>query len=82
MWYPFSKVWSILRAMGIWYIKRWWLGLSVQSDIETLIALCDMDKPLNDTGEDIVYHQHERLEEINETEIAMHDTYDNLIPIN
>ena len=41
-----------------------------------------MDKPLNDTGEDIVYHQHERLEEINETEIAMHDTYDNLIPIN
>jgi hypothetical protein len=41
-----------------------------------------MDKPLNDTGEDIVYHQNERLEEINETEIAMHDTYDNLIPIN
>ncbi|MFY0760891.1 hypothetical protein AB1K32_18735 [Metabacillus dongyingensis] len=58
------------------------IGVSLQSDIETLIALCDMDKPLDDTGEDIVYHQNERLEGINETEIAIHDTYDNLIPIN
>lgn len=62
--------------------KKMVIGVSVQSDIETLIALCDMDKPLVDTGEDIVYHQNERLEGINETEIAMHDTYDNLIPIN
>jgi hypothetical protein len=52
------------------------------SDIETLIALCDMDKPLDDTVEDIMYHQNERLEGINETEIAIHNTYDNLIPIN
>ncbi|MGM0924546.1 MAG: hypothetical protein ACQEWW_25745 [Bacillota bacterium] len=41
-----------------------------------------MDKPLDDTVEDIMYHQNERLEGINETEIAIHDTYDNLIPIN
>lgn len=36
--------------------KKMVIGISVQSDIETLIALCDMDKPLVDTGEDIVYH--------------------------
>ncbi|WP_342433316.1 hypothetical protein [Neobacillus sp. FSL H8-0543] len=35
----------------------------VQSDIETLIALGDTDKPLDDTAKDLVYRQKERLKE-------------------
>ncbi|MEE3955685.1 hypothetical protein [Peribacillus frigoritolerans] len=49
----------------------------VQSDIGALIALRDTDKPLDDTAKDLVYQQKERLEGLNETQVAIPDTYEN-----
>ncbi|RRN69552.1 hypothetical protein EI200_16640 [Peribacillus simplex] len=54
------------------------MPIFIQSDIEAVIALRDTDKPLEDTAKDLVYLQKNRLEETNETEITIPDTYDNL----
>ncbi|WP_342433280.1 hypothetical protein [Neobacillus sp. FSL H8-0543] len=35
----------------------------VQSDIETLIALGDTDKPIDDTAKELVYQQKEGMKE-------------------
>ena len=58
------------------------IPIFIHSDIEALIALRDTDKPLDDTAKDLVYQQKDRLEETNETEIAIPDTFDNSFPNN
>jgi hypothetical protein len=55
------------------------IPIFIHSDIEALIALRDTDKPLDDTAKDLVYQQKDRLDETNETEIAILDTFDNSI---
>ncbi|MGG0789510.1 hypothetical protein ABE132_12430 [Peribacillus simplex] len=57
---------------------RWRLPIFIQSDIESHIALRDTDKSLEGTAKDLVYLQKDRLDESNETEIAIPDIYDNL----
>ena len=69
---------QILERNGYEFLKDGDRRIFVQSDIEALIALRDTDKPLGDTAKDIVLQQKERLEDFNETEIAIPDTYDNL----
>ena len=72
------KYGQILEKNGYEFLKDGDRRIFVQSDIEALIALRDTDKSLGDTAKDLVYQQKERLEESNETEIAIPDTYDNL----
>ncbi|MFC9600492.1 hypothetical protein ACFTQL_21905 [Peribacillus butanolivorans] len=55
------------------------IPIFIHSDIEALIALRDTDKPLDDTAKDLVYQQKDRLEEANETAIAIPDTFGNSI---
>ncbi|MFE4813683.1 hypothetical protein ACFQ9Y_21520 [Peribacillus simplex] len=54
------------------------VAIFIQSDIESHIALRDTDKSHEGTAKDLVYLQKDRLDESNETEIAVHDIYDNL----
>ncbi|MFJ7512372.1 hypothetical protein ACIQW7_23390 [Peribacillus simplex] len=72
------KYGQILERNGYEFLKDGDRRIFVQSDIVALIALRDTDKPLDDTAKDLVYQQKERLEESNETEIAIPDTYENL----
>ncbi|MFL6557085.1 MAG: hypothetical protein ACJ8MO_13305 [Bacillus sp. (in: firmicutes)] len=72
------KYGQILERNGYEFLKDGDRRIFVHSDIGALIALRDTDKPLDDTAKDLVYQQKERLEEFNETEIAVPDTYDNL----
>ncbi|MFC0272274.1 hypothetical protein ACFFIX_12590 [Metabacillus herbersteinensis] len=72
------KYGQILEKNGYEFLKDGDRRIFVQSDIVALIALRDTDKPLDDTAKDIVYQQKERLEESNETEIAIPDTYESL----
>ncbi|MEH7076262.1 hypothetical protein [Neobacillus drentensis] len=72
------KYGQILERNGYEFLKDGDRRIFVQSDIGALIALRDTDKPLDDTAKDLVYQQKERLVEINETEIALTDTYENL----
>jgi hypothetical protein len=72
------KYGQILEKNGYEFLKDGDRRIFVQSDIETLIALRDTDKPLDDTAKDLVYQQKEKLEGSKETEIAISDTYDNL----
>ncbi|MBK5498884.1 hypothetical protein [Peribacillus sp. TH14] len=55
------------------------IPIFIHSDIEALIALRDTDKSLYDIAKDLVYQQKDRLEETNETEIAIPDKFDNSI---
>jgi NADH dehydrogenase/NADH:ubiquinone oxidoreductase subunit G len=72
------KYGQILERNGYEFLKDGDRRIFVQSDIGSLIALRDTDKPLEDTAKDLVYQQKERLEGSNETEVATPDTYDNL----
>ncbi|WP_342603875.1 hypothetical protein [Peribacillus sp. FSL E2-0159] len=72
------KYGQILERNGYEFLKDGDRRIFVQSDIVALIALRDTDKPLDDTAKDLVYQQKERLEESNETQIAIPDTYENL----
>ncbi|NWQ44233.1 hypothetical protein MLOOGBEN_26455 [Bacillus sp. EB106-08-02-XG196] len=72
------KYGQILERNGYVFLKEGDRRIFVQSDIETLIALRDTDKPLDDTAKEIAQQQKERLEGISETDIAAADTYDNL----
>ncbi|WP_338471519.1 hypothetical protein R4Z10_01745 [Niallia sp. XMNu-256] len=69
---------QILERNGYEFLKDGDRRIFVQSDIEALIALRDTDKPLSDTAIDLVFQQKERLEETNETKVAIPDTYDHL----
>jgi hypothetical protein len=72
------KYGQILERNGYEFLKDGDRRIFVQSDIESLIALRDTDKPLDDTAKDLVNRQKERLEESNQTDIALPDTYNNL----
>ena len=72
------KYGQILERNGYDFLKDGDRRIFVQSDIKALIALRDTDKPLGETAKDLVLQQKERLEEFNETEIAIPDTYHNL----
>ncbi|WP_163102963.1 hypothetical protein [Peribacillus alkalitolerans] len=71
------KYGQILERNGYEFLKDGDRRIFVQSDIRALIALRDTDKPLDDTAKDLVEQQKERLEESNETEIAINDTNEN-----
>jgi biotin operon repressor len=72
------KYGQILERNGYDFLKDGDRRIFVQSDIKALIALRDTDKPLGETAKDLVSQQKERIEEFNETEIAIPDTYHNL----
>ncbi|MEH7252098.1 hypothetical protein V7111_08235 [Neobacillus niacini] len=72
------KYGQILERNGYVFLKDGDRRIFVQSDIGALIALRDTSKPLDDTAKDLVDQQKERLEEPNEIEIAITDTYENL----
>ncbi|MDM5329366.1 hypothetical protein [Neobacillus sp. CF12] len=72
------KYGQILERNGYEFLKEGDRRIFVQSDMEALIALRDTDKPLDDTAKDLAYQQKEKLKGLNETEIAVADTYDNL----
>jgi DNA-binding transcriptional regulator YhcF (GntR family) len=72
------KYGQILERNGYEFLKDGDRRIFVQSDIESLIALRDTDKPLDDTAKDLVYQQQERLKGFNQTDIAIADTYENL----
>ncbi|WHZ03333.1 hypothetical protein QNH48_01005 [Neobacillus sp. YX16] len=72
------KYGQILERNGYEFLKEGDRRIFVQSDIESLIALRDTDKPLDDTAKEIAQQQKERLAGISETDIAVADTYDNL----
>jgi hypothetical protein len=72
------KYGQILERNGYEFLKEGDRRIFVQSDIEALIALRDTDKPLDDTAKVIAYQQKEKLARLNETEIAVTDTAENL----
>jgi DNA-binding transcriptional regulator YhcF (GntR family) len=72
------KYGQILERNGYEFLKDGDRRIFVQSDIESLIALRDTAKPLDDTAKDLVQHQKERLKESNATDVAIPDTYENL----
>lgn len=72
------KYGQILEQNGYEFLKDGDRRIFVHSDIEVLIALRDTDKSLDDTAKDLVEQQKNRLEESNETKIAVTNTYENL----
>ncbi|MFC0238808.1 hypothetical protein [Fictibacillus phosphorivorans] len=72
------KYGQILERNGYEFLKDGDRRIFVQSDIESLIALRDTDKPLDDTAKDLVIQQKERLKETIQTDVALPDTYENL----
>ncbi len=72
------KYGQILERNGYEFLKDGDRRIFVQSDIESLIALRDTDKPLDDTAKNIVLQQKERLKETVQTDVALPDTYENL----
>jgi DNA-binding transcriptional regulator YhcF (GntR family) len=72
------KYGQILERNGYEFLKDGDRRIFVQSDIESLIALRDTDKPLDDTAKDLVLQQEGRLKVSNETDVAIPDTYKNL----
>jgi DNA-binding transcriptional regulator YhcF (GntR family) len=72
------KYGQILERNGYEFMKDGDRRIFVQTDINALIALRDTDKPLDDTAKDLVELQKARLEESDETSIALNDTYENL----
>ncbi|MED1470013.1 hypothetical protein [Bacillus salipaludis] len=72
------KYGQILERNGYEFLKDGDRRIFVQSDIGALISLRDTDKPLDDTAKDLAYQQKEKLEESNESEISIPDTYEHL----
>ncbi|MQR93628.1 hypothetical protein [Fictibacillus phosphorivorans] len=72
------KYGQILERNGYEFLKDGDRRIFVQSDIESLIALRDTDKPLDDTAKDLVLQQKDRLKETIRTDVALPDTYENL----
>jgi DNA-binding transcriptional regulator YhcF (GntR family) len=72
------KYGQILERNGYEFLKDGDRRIFVQSDIESLIALRDTAKPLDDTAKDLVHQQKERLNESNATDVAIPDIYENL----
>lgn len=72
------KYGQILERNGYEFLKDGDRRIFVQSDIESLIALRDTAKPLDDTAKDLVQQQTERLNESNATDVAIPDIYEKL----
>ncbi|WP_226035467.1 hypothetical protein [Aquibacillus saliphilus] len=72
------KYGQILERNGYEFFKDGDRRIFVRSDIESLIAIRDTDKPLDETAKHLVDQQVDRLEEFNKTEVAIPDTYDSL----
>ncbi|PGM58271.1 hypothetical protein [Bacillus sp. AFS053548] len=72
------KYGQILERNGYEFLKDGDRRIFVQSDIRVLIALRDSEKPLEDAAKDLVFQQKERLEDYDETQITISDTYENL----
>jgi hypothetical protein len=74
------KYGQILERNGYEFLKDGERRIFVQSDIESLIALRDTDKPLDDTAKALVEQQNERLEGSNKgtRAVSLPDTYENL----
>lgn len=72
------KYGQILERNGYEFLKDGDRRIFVQSDIESLVALRDTDKPLDDTAKDIVDQQQERLKETIKTDVSLPDTYESL----
>lgn len=72
------KYGQILERNGYEFLKDGDRRIFVQSDIESLIALRDTAKPLDDTAKDLVQQQKERLNEPNATDVAIPDIYEKL----
>ncbi|MFQ3544300.1 hypothetical protein Q7A53_09435 [Halobacillus rhizosphaerae] len=68
------KYGQILERKGYEFFKDRNRRIFVRSDIESLIAIRDTDKPLDDIAQDMVDMQQDRLES-KETNVAVPDTY-------
>ncbi|SDR10972.1 hypothetical protein SAMN05216232_3456 [Virgibacillus subterraneus] len=71
------KYGQVLERNGYEFFKDGDRRIFVRSDIESLIAIRDTDKPLDVTATYLVNQQKLRLEGFNETEITISDTTDN-----
>ncbi len=69
------KYGQILERKGYEFFKDRNRRIFVRSDIESLIAIRDTDKPLDDIAQDMVDKQQDRLES-KETNVAVPDTYE------
>ncbi|PYZ96388.1 hypothetical protein CR205_11725 [Alteribacter lacisalsi] len=72
------KYGQILERNGYEFFKDGDRRVFVQSDVESLQAIRDTDRPLNDTAEDLVAEQKERLANYNHSDIALPDRPDTL----
>lgn len=72
------KYGQILERNGYEFLKDGDRRIFVQTDIEALMALRDTDKPLDDTAKELMLQQKEKLEQSDETEIALSDPHDNI----
>jgi len=71
------KYGQILERNGYEFFKDGDRRIFVRSDIEAVQAIRDTEKPKDDTAQELVTQQKERLEGGNETSLATQDTYDN-----
>ncbi len=68
------KYGQILERNGYEFFKDGDRRIFVRSDIESLIAIRDTDKPIDETATYLVNQQKLRLDEFNETEITIPDS--------
>ncbi|SES16164.1 hypothetical protein [Salipaludibacillus aurantiacus] len=72
------KYGQVLERNGYEFFKERDRRVFVQSDIESLIALRDTNRPLDDTAKDLVEQQKKKLEQSNDTQVAVSGQYDEL----
>ncbi|WP_404330397.1 hypothetical protein [Mesobacillus maritimus] len=70
---------QILERNGYEFLKEGDRRVFVQSDIEVLVALRDTDNPLEDEAKELASQQKARLIGSTEIEVAVPDTYDNML---
>ncbi|WP_079529604.1 helix-turn-helix domain-containing protein [Halobacillus hunanensis] len=73
------KYGQILERNGYEFFKDGHRRIFVRSDIESLIALRDTERPADDTAKALADLQKERLEGVSDTQVAVSDTYDNAL---
>ncbi|TMW70923.1 hypothetical protein [Alteribacter natronophilus] len=72
------KYGQILERNGYEFFKDGDRRVFVQTDVDALQAIRDTERPLNETAEDLVAQQKQRLANYNRSDIALPDTYDTL----
>ncbi|GGF18268.1 hypothetical protein GCM10010954_16260 [Halobacillus andaensis] len=70
------KYGQVLERNGYEFFKDGDRRIFVRSDIESLKAIRDTERPLDDTAKDLAGKQKERLETPEDTGISVPDTYD------